>query len=89
MATSARRTRRLLPRAPGANGQERQVFGSEDLAAFVRYAKETVGIADAALLAQVFLKFVEDVGSVRSASNLAGGLREVNSIAASAHNPAR
>lgn len=49
---------------PGANGQERQVFGSEDLAAFVRYAKETVSIKDEALLTQVFLKFVEDVGSV-------------------------
>jgi hypothetical protein len=49
---------------PGALQNERQSFGSEDLAAFVRYAKDTVGLKDEANVAQIYRKFIDDVGSL-------------------------
>ena len=48
-----------------ADGQNAQVpFGSEDLAAFLKYAKETVGLTDQTLMRDVFLKFCDEVGTV-------------------------
>jgi hypothetical protein len=49
---------------PGNPQNERQSFGSEDLAAFLKYAKDTVGLKDEAHVAQVYRKFIEDVGSL-------------------------
>lgn len=47
------------------NGQTDTVpFGSEDLGAFVKYARESVGITDQAQLKDVFLKFCDEVGTV-------------------------
>ncbi len=47
------------------NGQtDRIPFGSEDLGAFMKYAKETVGLTDQAQLKEVFLKFCDEVGTV-------------------------
>lgn len=47
------------------DGTENRVqFGSEDLAAFVDYARATVGLSDQANLLRVFEKFIDAVGPV-------------------------
>lgn len=48
---------------PGS-AQERQSFGSEDLAAFITYAKDVVGLKNEEQIVQVFSKFIDDVGSL-------------------------
>jgi hypothetical protein len=50
-------------RAPKAGTSERTPFGSEDLAAFLKFAKE-VGLTDQQQLLSVFNHFCEEVGSV-------------------------
>ncbi|MEQ6307439.1 hypothetical protein ABN448_09515 [Delftia acidovorans] len=49
--------------ARSSNGSERTPFGSEDLAAFLKFAKE-VGLTDQTQLLSVFNHFCEEVGSV-------------------------
>jgi len=47
------------------NGQTNTIpFGSEDLGAFLKYAKENVGLSDQSQLRDVFLKFCDEVGTV-------------------------
>ena len=50
-------------RGPGSESQEVQ-FGSEDLMAFLQFAKDTVGISDQRELAKVFDRFCDSVGPV-------------------------
>jgi hypothetical protein len=51
------------PKPGGAPG-ERQSFGSEDLAAFMKYAKDTVGLKEEAHLSSIYEKFVDGVGPI-------------------------
>ena len=49
----------------GPDGQEHVVsFGSEDLRAYLEFAKESVGISDQSELATVFDRFCQEVGTV-------------------------
>ena len=49
----------------GPDGREHAVyFGSEDLRAYLEFAKESVGISDQSELATVFDRFCQEVGSV-------------------------
>jgi len=52
------------PQITTRRGQEQGAFGSEDLAAFLTFAKRNVGITDQEQIAQVFLKFCDQVGTV-------------------------
>lgn len=47
-----------------SNRSDKPSFGSEDLAAFLRFAKEEVGITDQQQILSVFNHFCEEVGSV-------------------------
>ena len=47
------------------NGQTDSIpFGSEDLGAFLKYARESVGLTDQAQLKDIFSKFCDEVGTV-------------------------
>lgn len=47
------------------NGQADLIpFGSEDLGAFLKYARESVGLTDQAQLKDIFAKFCDEVGTV-------------------------
>ena len=48
----------------GAQGVEESRFGSEDLAAFLAFAKKAVGITDQEHLSAIFQKFCDQVGTV-------------------------
>jgi hypothetical protein len=54
----------LGPTDPQIHSRDKPSFGSEDLAAFLRFAKEEVGITDQAQILSVFNHFCEEVGSV-------------------------
>lgn len=54
----------LGPTDPQIHSRDKPSFGSEDLAAFLRFAKEQVGITDQAQILSVFNHFCEEVGSV-------------------------
>lgn len=57
----------------GPDGQEHVVsFGSEDLRAYLEFAKESVGISDQSELATVFDRFCQEVGSVTIGSAARG-----------------
>ena len=51
------------PGGPGGSGDDIS-FGSEDLAAFLRFAKDEVGLTDQAQLGKAFGKFSDAVGAV-------------------------
>lgn len=48
----------------GKQPSETVRFGSEDLSAFLKFAKETVGLKEQPLIAQVFQRFCDEVGAV-------------------------
>jgi hypothetical protein len=53
------------PKRKGAEGTADVIrFGSEDLGAFLRFAREEVGLSDQEYLAEAFEKFCEEVGAV-------------------------
>ncbi|HEY2346165.1 MAG TPA: hypothetical protein VGH80_09815 [Xanthomonadaceae bacterium] len=53
------------PKRGGAQGTADSVpFGSEDLAAFLKFARETVGLSDQEQMRSIFTKFCDEVGSV-------------------------
>ncbi len=55
----------LGPTDPQLTNVKKQVqFGSQDLAAFLRFAREEVGLSDQAQLQEVFQQFIQEVGSV-------------------------
>jgi hypothetical protein len=52
-------------RRNNGNGQTDTIpFGSEDLGAFLKYARESVGLTDQAQLKDIFSKFCDEVGTV-------------------------
>jgi hypothetical protein len=53
-----------VPQRRPDGGEDRLQFGSEDLAAFLTYAKQSVGLSDQAHLLKVFERFIESVGPV-------------------------
>ncbi len=52
------------PRKNANGATETLAFGSEDLGAFLKFAKESVGISDQSHMRDVFLRFCEEVGPV-------------------------
>lgn len=55
----------MVNRRNQGNGLSENIpFGSEDLGAFLKFARESVGLTDQAQLKDVFLKFCEEVGTV-------------------------
>lgn len=57
----------------GPDGREHVIhFGSEDLRAYLEFAKESVGISDQSELATVFDRFCQEVGSVTIGSAARG-----------------
>lgn len=53
-------TRRRSPQG----GEDNIAFGSEDLSAFLTYARDTVGLSDQQYLSAAFAKFCDQVGTV-------------------------
>lgn len=54
-----------VQRRSSQDGQATSIdFGSEDLSAFLTFARETVGLTDQQHLTQVFAKFCDEVGAV-------------------------
>ena len=53
------------PRKGGKDGTNEQIrFGSEDLSAFLRFSRETVGLTDQERLLAVYTRFCDEVGAV-------------------------